>query len=283
VSPLASSHFSAVVRAEGDDVGRAGGAGEDGGGVVVGVRVCLGARRLEQPGVGRGLALLRSAELPRAAVLRRPVRRARAAAPDDALPLVDGEPGGAHAVEVADAAGGHAVGALPAVRRHGDGDVVPVHQAHVVEVLRGRDGREGNLRQRGGRRSPGPVAEERAAAVARGAAAAPRRVELAALPPPHAARPPAGQVDGGGAVGGQLHPAACQELFARAGLDARPHRLWAPVVQRQRRRRCALHQEERRQHGRHCQHRRHCSAVWLLVSEQARLGCGAPAYLMRRE
>jgi hypothetical protein len=53
----------------------------------------------EQPGVGRGLALLRPAELPRAAVLRRPVRRARAAAPDDALPVADGEPGGAHAVE----------------------------------------------------------------------------------------------------------------------------------------------------------------------------------------
>jgi hypothetical protein len=219
-------HSSVVVRAERDDVGRAGGAGEYGGGVVVRVGVRLGARRLEQPGVGRGLALLRPAEPPRAAVLRRAVRRAGAAAPDDGAPLADGEPGGAHAVEVADAAGGHAVGALPVVRRHGDGEVVPVHQAHVVEVLRRGRGRERHLRQRCRRRAPGPVAVERAAAVARRAAAPPRRVELAALPAPHAARPPGREADGGGAVGRQLHPAARQDLLARARLDARPHRLW---------------------------------------------------------
>lgn len=99
----------AAVRAEGDDVGRTGGAGEDGGGVVVGVGVGLGARRLEQPGVRRRLALLRAPELAGAAVLRRAVGGAGAAAADDAVvaaAAADGEAGRADAVEVADAPAG---------------------------------------------------------------------------------------------------------------------------------------------------------------------------------
>jgi len=165
-----------VVRAEGDDVGCAGGAGEDGGRIIVGIRVGLGARRLEQPRVRRGLALLGAPKLPRAAVLRGTIRGAGAAATDDAASpafagATDGKPRGAHAVEVADAAGGDAVRAGAVHGRHRDGDVVPVHQAHVVEVLRRGRGAQGDLRQRGGRSAAGAVAEERAAAVARGAAA----------------------------------------------------------------------------------------------------------------
>jgi hypothetical protein len=251
---------SAVVGAEGDDVGRAGGAGEDGGWVVVGVGVGLGARRLEEPRVGRGLALLGAPELPRAAVLRRAVGGAGAAAPHDAVPVAaaDSEPLRAHAVEVADAPRGHAVGAGPVERRHGDGDVVPVHQAHVVEVLRRGRRRQGDLRQRGRRRAPGAVAVERPAAVARGAAPAPRRVELAPLPPPHAPRPAGGEADGGRVAGRQLHPAARQELLARARLDARPHRLAAPVVQCQRRRRRAPGRRQEEHRGRGHGHRAHC-------------------------
>lgn len=98
------------------------------------------------------------------------------------------------------------------------------------------------------------------AAVARGAAAAPRGVEAAALAAPDAAGPAGGEADGGGAVGRQLEPAAREQLLAGARLDARPHRLRAPVVQRQRRRRRVAREQQRDDEPRRDPHRhRHCS------------------------
>jgi len=56
-----------VVGAESDQI-VALGAGSNAGGVIVGVRVGARASRLEDPGVGRGLARLRCSEAARAAV-----------------------------------------------------------------------------------------------------------------------------------------------------------------------------------------------------------------------
>lgn len=95
--------------------------------IIVRVRIRLWTRRLEDLRVRRRLARLRAAEAARAAVPRRVKRRARALAGHHAPPVVgaDLEAGGAHHVEVADAAGVAALaGALE--RRDGDGQVVAV-------------------------------------------------------------------------------------------------------------------------------------------------------------
>lgn len=123
--------------AECDDVAGAGAAGLDAGGVVVGVGVGLRAGGLEQPRVRGRLALLRAAVAARAAVLRRPERRARALARHH--PVVGAaahrEPRGAHLVEVADAPRRRAPAPRPPERRHRHRDVVAVDEAHVVKVL----------------------------------------------------------------------------------------------------------------------------------------------------
>jgi len=95
---------------------------------------------------------------------------------------------GAHGVQVAHAA---RVAAFSGSLEWGDGDgqVVAVHQAHVVEVLLVA---QGQLRQ--GRRwaSPDAVAEEGPAAVTGGAAPAPADVEGAAVAAPEAPGPEGG-------------------------------------------------------------------------------------------
>jgi hypothetical protein len=83
------------------------------------------------------------------------------------------------------------------VWRHGDGDVVPIHQAHVVEVLRRGRGCERDLRCSRACHRSHPSCNDPA-----------HRIELATLPAPHATGSPGREADGGGVVGRQLHPTA---------------------------------------------------------------------------
>jgi hypothetical protein len=197
VKELAASPCRA--RAEGDGVRRAtAGAGEGGGGVVVRVAVGAGARLLEELRVGRGPARVGVAVLPVAAVLRGPERLAGAPARHRAAgagaTVADAQLGGARGVQVHHAPRQQAVGAAAAVRRvrlHQHRQVVPVHQAHVVEV-QAFVAVEGELGQ--GRRRLGAVAravQPAGPAVARRAGEPPRRVGGAVRAAPQAPRPPA--------------------------------------------------------------------------------------------
>jgi hypothetical protein len=85
------------------------------------------------------------------------------------------EGAGAAEVQVADASGSAAV-ASAADGVHGDGQVVAIHQAHIVEVVVVRPV-ERDLRQRRRRGAPGAVALEHAPTVPRLTRPLPRRIE----------------------------------------------------------------------------------------------------------
>lgn len=113
--------------------------------------------------------------------------------------------------------------------RDGNGEVVAIDEADVIEVLVVA---EGNLGKRGGRGSTEAVAEKVSAAVSGGAAAAAGGVEGAAVAAPHAARPAGGKLEGVGLVRQQLESALGQNRFPTARLDSRPDRVGALVVHR---------------------------------------------------
>lgn len=123
-----------MVRAEGDDVVPPR-AGRDARGVVVRVGVGLGAGRLEDLRVGRRLAGLWVPKAPRAAVPRRVEREAGALAGHDTVVVTpDLESHWAHRVQVAHAT---CIAAFPSALewRDGDGEIVAIDEADIVEVL----------------------------------------------------------------------------------------------------------------------------------------------------
>ncbi|BAS83126.1 Os03g0233251, partial [Oryza sativa Japonica Group] len=232
--------------AEGDDVLRAGAARERAGGVVVRVAVRRRARRLEQPRVPRRPAAVRPAVRPRAAVLRRPERLARAPArhrrrrrrPGLLVVLLPRhlQLRGAQRVHVADAPGVPARRAVHpgARRRHADADVVPVHQAHVVEVLpvgaAQRELGEGDRRRAAEGAAHGAAAVPRDAGEGRGAGGCTVRAR------PQAAGPTSRGRERDVGAGRQLEPAAPDGHRGVAGQGGRPDGVGAVVAQREDRR-----------------------------------------------
>ncbi|BAT09156.1 Os09g0536350, partial [Oryza sativa Japonica Group] len=227
--------------AEDDEVtGGAGGAGECGRGVVVGVAVGARARVLEELRVRRRPARRRRAERAVAAVLRRAERLARAPAGDaGAVGAGDLQVGGARPVQV-DEAPRRAARRAAALGNHHHRQVGAVHEADVVEVVPA-GAVEGELRQRRGRRRAAAAALHGARpAVARGARepAGPARVGAAERPPPDAARPRRRRVHGERLPRRQREPRRGQRRRPGARQEPRPHRVRARVCQRERRAQC---------------------------------------------
>lgn len=113
--------------------------------------------------------------------------------------------------------------------RDGNGEIVAIYEADVIEVLFIA---EGYLRKRGGRRTTEAVAEKVSTAVSGGTAAATGGVEGAAVAAPHATRPAGGKLEGVGLVRRQPESALGQNRFPTARLDSRPDRVAAFVVHR---------------------------------------------------
>ncbi|KAK3027894.1 hypothetical protein RJ639_040835 [Escallonia herrerae] len=218
-----------TARTESEQIGSTG-ASRNTGGIVISIRVGVGASRLENPRVSRWLARLRAPEAARTAIPRGVKREARALArhhpPVVARP--DLKPDRAHHVQVPDAAGVATLAGAGALEgRDGDGEVVAVDQADVVEVLLAAEGDFGEGRRRC---ATDAVAEEGAAAVARGAAAAAGGVEGAAVAPPDAAGPGSREVEGVGFGRCEHEAAASEDGLAGAGLNAGPDWVGALVV-----------------------------------------------------
>lgn len=192
-----------MVWAECDEVAAAA-AGDDAGRVVVGVGVSSWAGALEDAGVGRRPARLRVAEAPRAAVPGRVEGEASALARHHPVRVVlHLQPDGAHPVQIAHAPRIAAL-AGPSERRDRDGEVVPVHEAHVLEVLLA----EGDLGEGRRRCASHAVAVEGTAAVTGGAVAPAGGVEDAVLAAPDAAGPAGGDLEGVSLVGEEAEAAA---------------------------------------------------------------------------
>ncbi|RDY03024.1 hypothetical protein CR513_13447, partial [Mucuna pruriens] len=189
-------------------------ASSDAGRVIIGIGVGLGARSLEDPGIHRGLAGLWASVGPGAAVPRGVKCGAGALAGHHALLAY-----GAHGVEVTHAP---CVAAFPRSLERGDGDgqVVTVHQAHVVEVLLVA---QGELRQGGRWGTAYAVAEEGPTAVASGAAPAAGGVEGAAVAAPEAPRPESWELECVGFVWWELEASAGKNGLSCTGLDPGPH------------------------------------------------------------
>lgn len=160
---------STVVRAEGDHVVAASTSG-NAGGIIISIRISFWTCSFEDLGISRGLARLRAPEAASAAIPGRVEGRASAFAshhsPVVMRPHLKSHR--AHHVQVTDAPG---VAALAGAfeRLDGDGQVVPVDEAHVVEVLVVA---KGDLGKSGGWGPAEAATEEVAAAVTGGAAAA---------------------------------------------------------------------------------------------------------------
>lgn len=193
------------MRAEGDQIVTAG-ACSDAGGIIISIRVGLGTSHLEDPWISRGLASLGASKAPGATVPGRVERKASTLASHHSPFIVrpDLETHGAHHVQVADTP---SVAAFSGAFDWGDGDgeVVAVHEADIVEVLVVT---EGDLREGGGWGAADAIAEEWATAVASGAAAASGGVEGAAVAAPEAAGPEGGKVEGVDLLWWELEAAA---------------------------------------------------------------------------
>lgn len=163
-----------------------------------------------------------------AAVLGAPECLARALA---ALARPIPQLGGALLVQVRHAPGGKAR-AGSAARIHQHGEVVPVDQADVIEVLGAacldRELGEGS---RWGRPCPVALHLVGAAVPAGTATLAGGGVEVAAGSAPEPAGPGWGSLEGARGAGRELEPGAAQCSGARIGQNARPHREVAPIDQ----------------------------------------------------
>jgi hypothetical protein len=241
--------------AEGDGVGGVAGAGEGGGGVVVGVAVRPGARVLEELRVRRRLAGAGVPVVAVAAVLRRPERLARAlaghAAAGGRRRRRHAQVSGARAVEVRHAAGGHAAaprGSGRALRRHQHRQVVPVHQAHVVEV-HAPAAVHGELGQRGRRGGPAAAAVLPARAAVAGHAGEPARGRVggAERAAPQPARPPRRHAQSARLPRRQREACGVHSRGPGAREDPRPHRVLAVVGDGERlgRRTCSISNRHR--------------------------------------
>lgn len=116
----------------------------------------------------------------------------------------------------------------------GDGEIVAVDEADVVEILVIS---ESNLGKSGRRGPANAIAEEVAAAVPGGAAAAAGGVEGAAVAAPHAAGPPRREAESIRLVRRQLETSPGQHRLPGTRLNPRPNRVTTLVVQRHCRRR----------------------------------------------
>lgn len=218
-----------AMRAEGDHIASAT-ASSEAGGVVVGVGIGSRASLLEDLRVRRGFTGLRVAEAPRTAVPRGVERRARAPARHHRalLPGLHLQPNRTQAVQVAHAARVAAGATATLEGEDGDGEVVTVHKADVVEVLVSG---EGDLGEGGRRGAAEAVALEGVAAVAGGAGSAAGGVKGAAMTPPDAAGPEGREGEGVSGSRRELETAAGENGPAGAGLESRPHRVLAFVVE----------------------------------------------------
>jgi hypothetical protein len=196
---------------------------EGGCGVVVGVAVGLGARRLEELRVLGRVAGVGVAVGAVAAILGAAERLAGAAA---GAAAVGAELVGAPLVEVDKAP---RVGAAGRGGLHEHGQVVAVDEADVVEVLTAV-AVERELGERGRRRRPRAAALDLAgAAVARSAGPLAGGVEGAAGAAPEAARPPLRRVQRTRLPRREREARGLQRRRPRAGQQARPHRVAAAV------------------------------------------------------
>ncbi|NP_001150454.2 uncharacterized protein LOC100284084 [Zea mays] len=260
--------------AEGDGVvGAAGGAGECGGGVVVRVAVGARARGLEELGVGRRAARGGGAVRAAAAVLRVPEGVARAPARHG--PVRRGlhpQARRARGVQLRGAPRRRALAAGcrggGAAGRDDHGQVVPVHEADVVEVQPAAAVQR-ELRQRRGRGGAAAAALHVAGpAVPRGAREPPRGgVGGAERAAPEAARPPRGRRHGTGLRRRQREPRGGQRRGARAGQQPRPHRVAAVVRDGERRRPRAAQLQDQ-------QERRECPAPRRHGCRRRHFACG---------
>jgi hypothetical protein len=223
-------------RTECDGVVGAAAAGECGGGVVECIAVGARTRGLEHLRVGRRPARRRGREGAAAAVLGPRERVARAPARGASA---GPELRGAHRVQVRGAPGRRArrgpAEAPAAGGLHQHGEVVAVHEADVVEVQPAA-AVERELGQRRRRRGARARALGGAgAAVARGADKPPRGAVLrAARARPHAAGPARRRRHRARGARRELEPRGLQPRAAGVGQDARPHRVRAPVHERER-------------------------------------------------
>ncbi|KAB8112067.1 hypothetical protein EE612_050031, partial [Oryza sativa] len=235
--------------AEGEGVVGAAGAGEGGGGVVEGVAVGAGARRLEHLRVRRRPARRRVRERAAAAELRPPERVARAPARRAAARP---ELRGAHRVQVRRAPRRRARRRRrqrPAATTASSGgrwlhqhrQVVAVDEADVVEVEPAA-AVERELGQRRGRRGARAVALGPARAAVAGGAHHPAPTRAAVLDDgaprarPHPPRPPRRRWHRPRHARRELEPRGGQPRAPGVRQHARPHRVRAPVDERERRR-----------------------------------------------
>ncbi|KAK3423798.1 hypothetical protein EUGRSUZ_F00558 [Eucalyptus grandis] len=217
-------------RAEGDDV--VGVCAREGAGAVV-VRVAVGLRAgvLEQLRVRRGLARLRRGVGAAAAVLRLLERLTRALARHPPRPVAARHPQLRRAgpVQVDQAPRGGAVLARPALRRHQQRQVVPVHEADVEEV-HAAGAVEGELGQGGRRGGAAAGALDLSGAAVAGEAGELAGGVLGAVgAAPEAAAPGGGGDEGLGGAAVEGEAGGGQGLLAGVGEDAGPHRVVALV------------------------------------------------------
>nr|GMD35630.1 hypothetical protein CR513_13447 [Ipomoea batatas] len=150
-------------------------------GIIISIRVGPWASGLEDPRVGRRLAGVGAAKAPGAAIPRGVEGRAGALAGHHAPVVMRPhlQPHRANGVQF------KLTGAPEG--SNGDGEIIAVDEADVIEILVIS---ESDLGESGRRGAANAIAEEGAAAVPGGAAAASGGVEGAAVAAPHAAGPP---------------------------------------------------------------------------------------------
>ena len=216
-----------MVRAESDQIVATSASG-NASWIIISIGISSWTCGFEDLGVGGGLAGLRTPKASSAAVAGRVEGRACALAGHHP-PVVVGshlETHRTHGVEVAHTSR-VATLAWPFEGGDGDGQVVTVDEAHVVEILLRT---QGDLGEGGRRCAAHAVAEKGAAAVAGSAAAPAVGVEGASVTAPDAAGPGGWDVEGVGLVGWELEASTSKDGLACAWLYAWPHWMWAFVV-----------------------------------------------------
>lgn len=162
--------------------------------IVIGITVSSGTGILKETRERSRPARLGIAIGTRATILRRTEGKAGTlTSHDTALLVLHLKRRRAAEVQVADAPGICAF-ARASAGSYGNGKIVAIHQAHVVEVL----GAQGDLGQRGWWRASGTVAVELASAVTRGTKPLPVAIKGATVATPYSTRPSRGWNDGHG-------------------------------------------------------------------------------------
>lgn len=216
-----------MTRAKGEQIASTS-AGSNASGIIIRIRVSPGASCFEDLGVGGGLARLGISKATRATIPRRVESETSTLARHHPLVVTrsDLKPHRAHHIQVTDTPS-IATLSLTLKRRDGDGQVVAIHQTHVVEVLLRT---QCDLRQGCRWCTADAVAEEGPTAVTGGAASAARGVERAAASTPETPGPERWEVEGVRPGRWELETAAGEDRLSGSGLDAWPYWVWASVV-----------------------------------------------------